>query len=162
MHRAFSLVLRKAAVMSSALRQQRARQLLDARFERLRADVPLLARPARGWVRSVREALGLSQNDLAQRLGVNQTTVRRLERSELDRAAQLSTLQRAAEALDCDLVYALVPRGSLQGIVEKRLAAQLAEHVAAVHQSMLLEAQLPDQHDQEHHRLMVEQAAEQW
>lgn len=151
----------RLAVVSNALRQQRARQLLDARFEHLRADVPLLARPARGWVRSVREALGLSQHDLAERLGVNQTTVRRLERSELDRVAQLSTLQRAAEAMDCDLVYALVPRESLQGIVEKRLARQLVEHVAAVHQSMLLEAQLPDQHDQEHHRRMVEQAAEQ-
>lgn len=76
-------------------------------------------------------------------MGSEESTVLRMERSEAEARIQLSTLQRAAAALDCDLVYALVPRRPLEQMVDdqaKRLAKQLLTQVS---HSMLLEDQQP-------------------
>src|SRR5215217_7999866 len=90
--------------------QARARSALDRRLADWRRLPAREARPHGGWVRAIRDALGMSAADLAERMGVTQSTVARLESSERDGRIQLDTLQRAADALDCDLVYALVPR----------------------------------------------------
>jgi predicted DNA-binding mobile mystery protein A len=130
--------------MSAVARSTMVRQLLDARFanaDELRAQ---FSRPPRGWLRSVREALGMSQAQLAARLGVNQKTVHSLEVGESAGTVQLDTLARAADALGCDVVYALVPRVPLRQVVHQRLLELAEEQVASVHQTMLLEDQLPD------------------
>lgn len=73
---------------------------LDAALARWRgADLP--ARPPQGWVKAIREALGMPAAHLAQRLGVAPSTVTRMETSEADDTVSLATLRRAAEALDC-------------------------------------------------------------
>ena len=66
--------------------------------------------PARGWVRAVRDALGMTAEQLGERMGITQPSVNRLELSEAAGTIQLNTLRRAAEALGCEVVYALVPR----------------------------------------------------
>lgn len=118
----------------------RSRELLDAHFAEWQ---PLreLARPPRGWVRAVREALGMSAAVLASRLGITAGAVIRLEQSESADRIRLETLRRAADALNCDLVYALVPRRPLGAVVRER-ARQLAQvQVAAVEHTMSLEDQ---------------------
>jgi predicted DNA-binding mobile mystery protein A len=90
----------------------------------------------------------MSQADLAARLGVRQTTVLSMEASEVDGRIQLNTLTRAAEALDCDLVYALVPRRGLQDMLDQRIRAHARAQLAAVNQTMLLENQLPADDEQ--------------
>ena len=147
--------------VSRTTRQDRSRRLLDSRFERLRPSLVLLSRPPQGWLRSVREALGMSQADLAARLGVNQKTVQRLERSEVDRTAQLNTLQHAADAMDCELVYAIVPRRTLQALLDERISQVAAEHLAAVDHTMLLEDQLPERVDEGRRRQVAAKVAEQ-
>jgi predicted DNA-binding mobile mystery protein A len=69
--------------------------------------------PPRGWIRAIREALGMSGAQLAARLGVTPPRVTVLERDEVAGAVSLKTLRQAAEALDCVLVYALVPLPAL-------------------------------------------------
>jgi predicted DNA-binding mobile mystery protein A len=118
----------------------RGRELLDTHFAEWQ---PLrdIARPPHGWVRAVREALGMSAAVLAARLGVTAGAVIRLEQSEAADRIRLDTLRRAADALGCDLVYLAVPRRPLTMVVRER-ARQLAHYqVAAVEQTMRLEDQ---------------------
>jgi predicted DNA-binding mobile mystery protein A len=77
-------------------------------------------RPDRGWVSEIRRALGMTSGQLAARMGQSQPAVSKLERSETTDRVQLDSLRRAADALDCDLVYALVPRTSLEATVRAR------------------------------------------
>lgn len=130
---------------TSAIGRRRARQHLDQRFDELRQRSPLLSVPHGGWVAAIRDSLGMSRKDLATRLTVAESTVARLEHSERAGTAQLDTLRRAADALGCDLVYALVPRRPLEDMVKDQARAQAAKLLASVRHTMLLENQLPQQ-----------------
>jgi len=90
-----------------------ARRYFDARLDRLRlaAEEPP---PHKGWIRAIRDALGMSSSELAARMGVGQPTMSGLERGEVLGTIKLGTLRRAAAALDCDLVYYLAPRTTLE------------------------------------------------
>jgi predicted DNA-binding mobile mystery protein A len=118
----------------------RGRELLDGHFEEWQ-QLRTLARPPRGWVRAVREALGMSAAALAARLGTTAGAVTRLEQSEAGDRIGLDTLRRAADALGCDLVYLLVPRRPLSEVVWDRARELAHEQAAAVEQTMLLEGQ---------------------
>ena len=78
---------------------------------------------------------------LAKRLGVVPSTVLRLESSEADDTITLGSLRRAAEALDCELQYALVPRQGIAKIIEAQAGKVAHERMAALSHSMALEAQ---------------------
>ena len=108
-----------------------ARRRLDARFLRLRplADEP---RPHKGWIRAIRDALGMSGTELAARIGVSQQRVPQMERSEMQDTITLETLRRVADALDCDLVYVLQPRMSLDEAVKKQARKKAAQHLGPV------------------------------
>ena len=77
----------------------------------------------------------------AKTLGVTTSTVTRLETSEADETISLATLRRAAEALGCELQYALVPKQSLADTLEARATALACQQMAAIRHSMALEAQ---------------------
>jgi predicted DNA-binding mobile mystery protein A len=83
----------------------------------------------------------MSAAQLAARLGLTRQAVIALERSELGGGIRLSSLRRAAEALDCRLVYALVPNASLEETVRRRAREVAATEADRVDQTMLLEAQ---------------------
>jgi predicted DNA-binding mobile mystery protein A len=85
--------------------QALARQNLDHRLSPLRKTGDL-TRPPRGWIKAIREALGMTTAQLAERLGVSQPRVAQLEKSEAEDSITLRTLRRAAESLGCTLVYA--------------------------------------------------------
>jgi ribosome-binding protein aMBF1 (putative translation factor) len=84
-------------------------------LERLRERI---ATGDRGWffaqiaerVIEQRAAKGLSQRELAERCGTTQSAIARLERG--GRPPRIDTLLRIAEALDCELIVELVPRGA--------------------------------------------------
>ena len=117
---------------------------LDATLARWRA-AELPSRPPSGWLKAIREALGMPATHLAKRLGVVPSTVTRLEASEADDTISLATLRRAAEVLGCELHYALVPKQSLAKTLDAR-AAQLARvRMGAVAHTMALEAQATSQ-----------------
>jgi predicted DNA-binding mobile mystery protein A len=117
-----------------------ARQQLDRRFAALRKTSDF-TRPPRGWIKAIREALGMSTTQLAKRLRVAQTRVSQLEKAEIESAIGLQTLKQAAEALDCTLVYALVPNKPLEEMVRDR-AAHIADlQLARTNHTMKLENQ---------------------
>ena len=125
--------------MKSNFSELKRRQLDDA-LNRLRsADIP--PRPPSGWVKAIREGLGMTATHIAQRLGVTTSTVTRLETSEADDTISLATLRRAAEALGCELQYALVPRQSLSETLEARANELAQRRMAAISHTMALEAQ---------------------
>ena len=92
-----------------------------------------------------RRAIGLSQTEVAALMGTSQSAVARLESGHSD--VRFSTLERYAAALDCELVYALVPKRSLQETVEERAERIARDQVSRVRHSMALEDQ---QTDKEH------------
>ena len=98
-------------------------------------------RPPKGWIRAVREALGMSGRQFAARLGVTPPRVTVLEREEISGGISLKTLRQAAEALDCEIVYALVPRSSLQQTVRRQAEKVATAQLSQVAHSMVLEAQ---------------------
>src|SRR6187402_1584857 len=101
------------------MRQDLARKHLDRRLSGLK-PVSDWARPPRGWIRAIRDAVGMTAEQLATRIGVSQPRVMAIEKAEARGSLTLQSLTRAAEALDCTLVYALVPNESLDVMVRKR------------------------------------------
>ena len=117
-----------------------ARMQLDKRFATLQS-LGNLSRPPRGWVKAIRESLGMTMAQLATRIGVSQPRVVDIEKAEKNGSITMDSLQRAANALDCQLVYALIPRKPLTQLVEDRARNIANERLAVTGHSMSLEAQ---------------------
>jgi predicted DNA-binding mobile mystery protein A len=107
------------------------------RFKILKTIIP----PPKGWIRAVRDALGINGRQFAQRLGVNKSRITRLEHDEVAGNVTLKTMQRAAEALDCVFVYGLVPQTSLQDTIKKQAKLVAKRRMTRVSHTMLLEDQ---------------------
>lgn len=100
-------------------------------------------RPTVGWVQSIRKTVGMTTRQLAERMGVAQSTIVAMEQSEANGKITLDSLQRAAEALDCELRYVLVPRQDLQSKVEQQATIVAKRNIAKVAHTMSLENQEP-------------------
>lgn len=98
--------------------------------EKLRAWLPLkkTPHPKAGWVRAIRESLGMTTAQLAERMGIQQSGVTLLEQREASLKVSLEVLQRAAQAMNCELIYAIVPKSSLESIVTEQ-AHQSAQQI---------------------------------
>lgn len=136
-----------------------ARKSLDRRLAPLRGDAVIV--PPSGWIKAIREALGMTAEQLARRMGVVQSRVSTLEKAERSGAPSIKSLRQAAEAMNCTLVYAIVPTTTLDVIVRdqatKKADAELARH----HHTMRLENQAMDRRDlaTERERLVAEMLA---
>jgi len=127
-----------------------ARKQLDKRLNILQ-NVDILARPPRGWIKAIREALGMTTAQLGKRLGVSQPRVPGIEKAEVSGSITLNSLERAARALDCRLVYALAPRKPLESLVEDRTRELAKKRLRATSHSMALEDQRVDETDEQEH-----------
>jgi len=123
--------------------QQLRIQQLDAALTHWR-DATLPSTPSTGWVRAIRNALGMSSAALAKRLGVTGSAVRKLEEAESEDAITLGTLRRVAAALDCELQYALIPKRTLDATRYNQAMSIAQKRVASVANSMALEDQAVD------------------
>lgn len=136
-------------LLSNRLTDMAGKELKKLRMEQLsRALEPYAALksrsiPAGGWLRAIREALGRSVRVQAKRLGVSSTVLFRSEQAEIDGRITLAQLRKLAEGLDCEVVYALVPRRSLPDMLEQRAYAMAKQEVLGVAHTMALEAQRP-------------------
>ena len=101
-----------------------------------------VASPRGGWVRAMRQALGMSQAELAARAGVSRATVQKLEQAEANRRITLVSLDRLAAALGCQVAIALVPEGgSLDALRQRAAHAKAEELMKPTEHSMKLEGQ---------------------
>lgn len=92
-------------------------------------------------IRRIREALGMSAQDLGARMGITGTAVVLLEKSELNETIRLNSLLRAAEALNCDVEVRLVPRIALTAMIQDQAQRRAHEIARSVENTMSLEAQ---------------------
>jgi len=121
-------------------RAAQARRELDRKLGAAELD-SIQARPRSGWIRAIRGALGMSQAVLAERLGISGAAVNKLEHAELHGGITIGKLAQVASALDCTLVYALVPNRPLGETVRVHARTFLRRRREPVEHSMRLEDQ---------------------
>ncbi len=121
--------------MSRQLRLQLRRSL-----DKVLRTPDLPARPATGWVRAIRQALGMTQEQLGRRIGIDRKNVSALESDEVEGAVTLARLERAAAALGCDVHYRLVPRKPLEQMVADQAMVQAEKRMRRIAQTQSLEA----------------------
>jgi predicted DNA-binding mobile mystery protein A len=116
---------------------------MDLALTKLR-DTRTPSRPGNGWVKAIRESLGMSASALARKLGVTPASITKLEKAEVNEKITLASLRKLASALDCELQYTLVPRKSLEAILEDRAMIVARERLRPISHSMSLEDQSVD------------------
>jgi len=126
--------------MAPKIPLQMIRFALEQRLTPLRKSDEF-AHPFRGWIKSIREAIGMTPAQLAARMGVSRPRIVQLEKDEMNDSVTLRTLRHAAEALDCTLIYALIPNKPLEQMVLDRAAKVAEEQLARTNHTMRLENQ---------------------
>jgi predicted DNA-binding mobile mystery protein A len=118
------------------------RRQLDSLYSQLK-PLTIKSIPSSGWIRDIREALGLSPTQFAKLLGVSRQAFQKLEASEEKQTIELATLRRLAEAVDCRVVYAVIPNqpNGLEGILQERALKFATKFVNKVSRTMALEDQ---------------------
>jgi predicted DNA-binding mobile mystery protein A len=112
---------------------------LDERLEKVR-EIGALEPPSDGWIRTLRQALGMTTEQLADRMKVTRQAVLQLELAEQRKTVTWTTLRKAATAMDCEVVYAVVPRGSLNQVLLRQGRKQAERHLRRIAHSMKLDA----------------------
>lgn len=123
---------RKSSEMLALQRSQ-----LDARLSQL----PPLEAPSTGWIRTIREALGMTMAQLGARLRISPQSVLDLEQREKRETISVSKLREAAEALECELKIVFVPRSSLESAMHQQATRKAREERNRLIHTMRLEAQ---------------------
>jgi predicted DNA-binding mobile mystery protein A len=129
-------------------RKKLIRKQLDASLQRFSPLLDVTA-PPKGWIRAIRDALGMTAKQLANRLGVAQQAVARIEKEELDGSVTIKTMRRIAECLDCVFVYGFLPRTSLEETVTRQAKKVALMRLARVSQTMSLENQALNRREHE-------------
>lgn len=112
--------------------------------------------PPGGWLRTVREALEMTQTQLARRLSITRQSLQDLERAEAEGRITLQSLERVARALDCRLAYAVVPEtGSLDDIRARRAEAVADRLLKPTSHSMKLEDQGVSERERKRQRKLL-------
>lgn len=118
------------------------------------AQLQTLVPPPTGWIKAVRTAIGMSMQQLGNRLSITRQSAQEIEQREQDGSITLKSLREAAHAMDMELVYGFVPKdGSIDRLIERRAKALAKEIVLRTSHSMRLE-------DQENSQERIQQAIE--
>lgn len=115
--------------------------------------------PPSGWIKAVRGALGMTTSQLGKLMGVNQATALRYEQREIDGKVTIDTLRRAADAMKCKLVYAIVPSEEypdLESIVRENAKSLALKVLNKTEHTMKLEKQGTGKSNQELEKLIEE------
>lgn len=129
-------------IKGTSMDRSRARSALERDLSRHR-DNPTPA-PHRGWIRAIRDALGMTARELAARADVSQPWITQVEQGEVDGSVTLATLERIARALGCRVEYVLVPERPLDELVREQARRKASALLADVDHTMALEQQRTD------------------
>ena len=97
--------------------------------------------PRKGWIREIREAMKMTAAQLGRRLAMSQPAVSQLEENEADGTITLNTLRKAARGLGGELIYAIVPRETLNEMFISQIRRIANERLARTKHTMRLENQ---------------------
>lgn len=118
------------------------------------ASLQKVAPPPTGWIKAVRTAIGMSLQQLSNRLSITKQSVQEIEQREKDGSLTIKSLREAAKALDMQLVYGFVPAdGSLEELINRKAKELAKQIVLRTSNSMKLE-------DQENSKQRIEKAIE--
>ncbi|MBK5270897.1 MAG: mobile mystery protein A [Bacteroidia bacterium] len=118
------------------------------------ASLQKVATPPTGWIKAIRNAIGMSMLQLGKRLSITKQSVLDIERREKDGSISIKALREAARALDMQLVYGFVPNdGSLEQLIDRKAKELATQIVQRTSQTMKLE-------DQENSKQRIEKAIE--
>lgn len=116
------------------------RKQLDQKLENFKPALKNRV-PEGGWVKAIREALGMTMSELASRTNVHQSRISRIESSEMSKEIKLSTLQKMADGLGVKFIYGFVTENDLEAIIRKQARKVAEDRLCRVDHSMKLEAQ---------------------
>lgn len=98
--------------------------------------------PDAGWIAAIRTSLNMTLEQLGRKLGVSRQAVSQIEKRESEGAITLNGLRDAANALDMQFVYAIIPKeGTLEDHLERRAREMARELILSANQQMRLENQ---------------------
>jgi predicted DNA-binding mobile mystery protein A len=101
-----------------------------------------VAMPPTGWIKAIRTAIGMSMQQLGNKLNVSKQGVMDIEKREKDGSITIKSLWEIARAMDMQLVYGFVPNdGSLDALIEKRATELATQIVMRTANTMKLEDQ---------------------
>jgi predicted DNA-binding mobile mystery protein A len=126
--------------MKSNFKDLERRQLIK-RFDSLLSMTPGFTKPPEGWVRTTRKALGITMSQLAKRLGVRQSRIAEIEKTEIQDHLTLKTLKATAQAMGCRFEYAFIPEEPLEVLLKKRALKIAQAKVDYISHQMALENQ---------------------
>lgn len=116
------------------------REQLDSKIAPLK-DFALTGLSNIGWIKTIREALGMTSSQLAKRAGLSQSRISQLEKTETDGNIKLSTMQNIAQGLDMEFVYGFVPKNTLESLVREQAKKIAIERMKRLNHTMSLELQ---------------------
>lgn len=116
------------------------REQLDKKLDAIK-KATLSSMPTHGWIKSIREALGMSTAQLGKKVGIDQSRISRIENAEMTGEVKLSSLMKIAESMDMQFVYAFVPRQSLEDMVQEQARQIAIKRMKRLNNTMRLEEQ---------------------
>ena len=119
------------------------RRSYQKKFDTLRKAI--ITRPQQGWLKTIREFLGMTTTQLAKRLEISQPRIIAMEKNE--RNVKISTMERIADTLNCDFSYAFVPRENIDDIIYNQAKKKAQKILNKVNKNMGLENQLTKSDD---------------
>lgn len=119
------------------------RKSYQKKFDLLKANI--IEKPIQGWIRTIRDFFGMTTTQLAKRLDVSQSRIVRMEQNEKN--IKISTMEKIADVLNCDFVYAFVPRENIDDVIYNQARKKALKILSSVNTNMGLENQLSEDDD---------------
>lgn len=143
------------------------REQLDKRLAFLRGFASFdISR--QGWIKTIREALGMSAKELGKRVGLDQSRISRLENAEKTGNLKLSSLHKIAKGLKMRFVYGFVPENSLEEMMQEQAKEIAVKRMKRLRDTMSLEKQELSTDEQQKalkdmiEKILVEQPKDFW
>ena len=106
------------------------------------ASVKQIAVPPTGWIKAIRTAIGMSMQQLGNKLAVSKQGIQDIENREKDGSITIKSLKEIGKALDMQLVYGFVPNdGSLDALIDRKAKELATKIVLRTSNTMKLEDQ---------------------
>lgn len=98
--------------------------------------------PQQGWIKTIREVLGMSTSQLAKKVGIHQSRISRLENAEKTGHLKLTSLQKIAESLNMKFVYGFVPKETMESMLKDQVKYVALKRLNILESTMSLEKQV--------------------